>query len=93
MIGFYLQLTDLGPSGNHVLRSICAMASLVPVSGRENGTFPQLRTGRTNAGPPVLGGDLGVRPGESDATQMLAGVLLFALATITTVLALLWWLT
>ncbi len=76
-----------------MLGSVCAMAPLVPVSGRENGTVPQLRTGCNNARPPVLGGDLGVRPGESDATRMLAGVLLLALATIIMVLALLWWLT
>ncbi|MDQ2788995.1 MAG: hypothetical protein DLM60_10050 [Pseudonocardiales bacterium] len=69
------------------------MVPLVPVSGREDGSVAQLRTGRNNAGPSVLGGDLGVRPGESDATRMLAGVLLLALTTIIMALALLWWLT
>ena len=37
--------------------------------------------------------DLGVWPGESDSTPMVGGVLLLVVATIISVLVLVWWLT
>jgi hypothetical protein len=93
VIGIYLQLTGLRPSGYDVLRSVFAMAHRIPASGRDDGNFPQLRSGRNNDRTSGLGDDLGVRPGESDSTRMVCGVLLLTVATIIIVVALVWWLT
>lgn len=90
--GFYLRLTELGPSDNHVLRSVCAMTpQLTPASGREHNGFPGRQIGTHSALAPGLGSGLGARPGESDPGRMLAGVLLLVVATIIMVLALVWW--
>jgi hypothetical protein len=90
-MGFYLRLTELGPGGNPVLRSVCLMTQqLTPASGREDSDFPRPRTGSHSALTSGLRSDLGVRPGESDPGRMLGGVLLLLIATI--VLALAWWL-
>ena len=88
-IGIYLRLTDLGPSGYAVLRSVAAMVDLIAASSRDNG--PPRRNQSDNVGTGDR--DLGVRPGESDSTPMLGGVLLVVLATIISVLGLVWWLT
>jgi len=103
--GFYLRLTELGRSGNQVLRSVCPMTQqLTPTSGREDSVVPRLRpgspgasgrhsaSGRHGALASELGSELGVRPGESDPARMLGGVLLLVVATIVMVLALAWWL-
>jgi hypothetical protein len=88
-IGIYLRLTDLGPSGYALLRSVCAMVDLITASGRDNGAPRRNRS--DNVG--TADGDLGVRPGESDSTPMVGAVLLVVLATIISVLGLVWWLT
>ena len=88
-IGIYLWLTDLGPSGYALLHSVCAMVYLIAASGRDNG--PPRRNRSDNVG--TAGSDLGVRPGESDSTPMVGAVLLVVLATIISVLGLVWWLT
>ncbi|MBV8993851.1 MAG: hypothetical protein JO287_09140 [Pseudonocardiales bacterium] len=74
-----------------MLRSVCAMVHLIPVSGRDHGNAPQRRHWSDNVG--CAGSDLGVRPGESDSTPMVGGVLLLVLATSISVLVLVWWLT
>jgi hypothetical protein len=91
VIGIYLRLTDLGPSGYALLRSVCAMVHLIPAAGRDHGKSPPCRNRSANGG--TAEGDLGVRPGESDSTRMVGGVLLVVLATIISVLLLVWWLT
>ena len=70
------------------------MVHRIPAAGRDNGTGPPRRHRSDNirAAEGDLG-DLGVRPGESDSTPMLGGVLLLVLATIISVLVLVWWLT
>ena len=90
-IGIYLRLTDLGPGGYALLRSVTVMVHLISASGRGSGNVTQLRIGRDHADR--SGGDLGVRPGESDSTPMVGGVLLVVLATIILALVLVWWLT
>jgi len=87
-IGIYLRLTDLGPSGYALSRSVCAMVHLIAASGRDNG--PPRRDRSDIVGS--AGGDLGVRPGESDSTPMVGAVVLVVLATIISVLGLVWWL-
>lgn len=86
----YLRLTDLGLSGYALLRSVSAMARPTPLSSRNNGDASQRRRRSDNIG--AAGSDLGVRPGESDSTPMVGGVLLLVLATIIIVLMLVWWL-
>jgi hypothetical protein len=88
-IGIYLRLTDLELSGYALLRSVCAMVDLITASGRDNGAPRRNRS--DNVG--TADGDLGVRPGESDSTPMVGAVLLVVLATIISVLGLVWWLT
>ena len=88
-IGIYLRLTDLGPSCYALLRSVCAMVDLIAASGRDNGPPRRNRSDNVGAGDR----DLNVRPGESDSTPMPGVVLLVALATIISVLGLVWWLT
>ena len=88
-IGIYLRLTDLGPSGYALLRSVCAMVDLLAASGRDNG--PPRRNQSDNVG--IADCDLGVWPGESDSTLMVGAVVLVVLATIISVLGLVWWLT
>jgi hypothetical protein len=90
-MGFYLRLTDLGLSSYALLRSVCAMVHLIPVSGRDHGNGPPRPNRSDNVGS--AGRDLGVRPGESDSTPMVGAVLLVVLATIISVLGLVWWLT
>lgn len=60
--------------------------------GRDGSDFPRPRIGSNSALAADLGGDLGVRPGESDPVRMLCAVLLLSGATIVMVLALVWWL-
>ena len=90
-IGIYLRLTDLGPSGYALLRSVCAMVHLIPASGRDHGNGPPRRNRSDNVGS--ADSDLGVRPGESDSTPMVGGVLLVVFTTIISMLVLVWWLT
>jgi len=89
VIGIYLWLTDLGLSGYALSRSVCAMVHLSAASGRDNG--PPRWNRSDNVG--TAGSDLGVRPGESDSTPMVGAVLLVVLATLISVLGLVWWLT
>jgi hypothetical protein len=91
MIGIYLWLTDLGPDGYALFRSVCAVVHLIPTSGRDNGHVPQRRNQSDTIGS--AGDALGVRPGESDSTPMMGAVLLLVLATIIIVPVLVWWLT
>jgi hypothetical protein len=67
------------------------MVHLIPAAGRDHGTSPPRRNRRDNGG--TAEGDLGVQPGESDSTPMVGAVLLVVLATIISVLVLVWWLT
>jgi hypothetical protein len=67
------------------------MVHLIPAAGRDHGNGPPCRNRSANGG--TAEGDLGVRPGESDSTRMAGGVLLVVLATIISVLMLVWWLT
>jgi hypothetical protein len=91
-IGIYLRLTDLGPSGYAVFRSVCAMVDLILASAaRDYGNAPQPGHRSDNIG--TAGSELGVRPGESDSTPMVDGVLLLVFATVISVLVLVWWLT
>jgi hypothetical protein len=90
-IGIYLQLTDLGLSGYALSRSVCAMIHLISAAGRDHGNGPPRRDRSDIVGS--AGGDLGVWPGESDSTPMVGAVLLVVLATIISVLGLVWWLT
>ncbi|MDQ3762009.1 MAG: hypothetical protein M3460_10025 [Actinomycetota bacterium] len=91
--GFYLPLTDLGPTGNPVLRSVYAMTQqLISSSGRDGNSSPRPRSGSDRAATQELDRDLGVRPGESDPTRMLCAVLLLVAATIAIMLGLVWWL-
>jgi hypothetical protein len=89
-IEIYLRLT-VGPGGYALLRSVTVMVHLISASGAGSGNVTQLRIGRDHADR--SGGDLGVRPGESDSTPMVGGVLLVVLATIILALVLVWWLT
>jgi hypothetical protein len=74
-----------------VLRNVGSMTrQLTP--GRDGNDFPRLRIGSSSALAAGLGGDLGVRPGESDPARMLCTVLLLAASTIVIVLTLVWWL-
>ncbi len=98
-MGFYLRLTDLTPGHNHALRSVCVMEhQLTPSSGREDSNVPRLRTGTNSAltgcfdSDLHLSGDLGVRPGESDAGRMLGAVLLLVALVVVVALGLAWWL-
>ncbi|MBV8996265.1 MAG: hypothetical protein JO287_21750 [Pseudonocardiales bacterium] len=75
-----------------MFRSVCAMVHLILASaGRDYGKRPQPGHRSDNIG--TAGSDLGVRPGESDSTPMVGGVLLLVFATIISVLVLVWWLT
>lgn len=71
---------------------------LTPPSGREDENFPWLATGSNRAltrcfdSDPHPGGDLGVRPGESDSGRMLGAVLLLVAAAVVVALGLAWWL-
>ncbi len=65
---------------------------LTPASGREDNGFPRPRTGGNSALTADAGGDLGVRPGESNPARMLSGVLLLTAAMMVVALALAWWL-
>ena len=67
------------------------MVHLVPASDRDHRN-PAQRRNRTADNGGSAGADLGVRPGESDSTPVVGGVLLVALATIIIVLASVWWL-
>jgi hypothetical protein len=67
------------------------MVHLIPVVGRDNGNGPPRRHPGDNMR--AVDRDLGVRPGESDSTPMVGGVLLLVVATIISVLVLVWWLT
>ncbi len=58
--------------------------------GRDSNDIPRMRIGSASA--LTGGGQLGVRPGESDPARMLCAVLLLAATTIVMVLALVWWL-
>ena len=87
-VRIYLRLTDLGPSGYALLRSVGAMVDLIAAAGRDNG--PPRRNRSANVG--TADRDLGVRPGELDSTPMVGAVLLVVLATIISVLGLVWWL-
>ena len=66
------------------------MVHLIPASGRDNGNGPPRRHRSDHLG--TAGSDLSVRPGEPDSTLMVDGVLLVVLATIISVLVLVWWL-
>ena len=67
------------------------MIHLICAPGRDNGNGPPHRTRSDNIG--TANRDLGFRPGESNSTPMVGGVLLLVLATIISVLVLVWWLT
>ncbi|MGH3549407.1 MAG: hypothetical protein ACRDQU_15140 [Pseudonocardiaceae bacterium] len=56
-------------------------------SGREDNGFEDAGFPR-----PRTGGDLGVRPGESNPARMLSGVLLLTVAMMLIALTLAWWL-
>lgn len=89
---FYPPLTELGPSGNPVLRSVCVMtAQPPPASGHHDG-FHRPRAGGYRTLTSEFGGGAGVHPGESDPARMLSGVLVLVVATIILALTLLWWL-
>lgn len=60
--------------------------------GREDSGFPRPRTAGDNARTSETGGDLGVRPGESNPARMLSGVLLLTVAMMLIALTLAWWL-
>jgi hypothetical protein len=64
------------------------MVHLIPASDRDHRNAAQRRNRADNVGS--AGADLGVRPGESDSTPMVGGVLLLVLATISIVLASVW---
>lgn len=66
------------------------MVHLIPASDRDNGNTPPRWNRIDNIG--AADRDLGVRPGESDSTPMVGGVLLLVLATIISVLVMVWWL-
>lgn len=89
---FYRPLTEPGPGGNPMFRSVCVMtAQLPPASGYEGG-FPRPRTGSHST---LISGDCpsaGVHPGESNPARMLSGVLLLVVAAIIVGLTLAWWL-
>jgi hypothetical protein len=90
---FYLWLTKLGPGGNPLLRSVCLMtAQPIPALGRDDSGFPRPRTGSYR--PMTSEGIYGVcaRPGESDPSRMLSGVLMLVTVTIIVALTLAWWL-
>ncbi len=93
---FYPLLIELRRSGNQVLRNVCPMTrQLTPASGREDDAVSDdavslPRADTHGALATDFGGDLGVRPGESDPGRMLAGVLVLVIATI--IMALAWWL-
>jgi hypothetical protein len=95
---FYLRLTEFGPGGNPLLRSVCVMTQhLTSAAGREDNGFPRPQAGdrRALSADPLASGpgaDLGVRPGESNPARMLSGVLLLAVAVIIMALVLAWWL-
>ena len=67
------------------------MVHLIPVSSRDDGNSPPRWNRRDIVGS--AGGNLGVRPGESDSTPMVGGVLLVVFTTIISMLVLVWWLT
>jgi hypothetical protein len=66
------------------------MTYFVPASGRSGSNVPQRWSPTENAA--TFGDDLGVRPGTSDSTRMVGGVLLVVPATIILVLVMVWWL-
>lgn len=72
------------------------MEHLLTPSGPEDGNSPWSRTGSngvlTGCFAPDLGGDLGVRSGESDPRRMLAAVLLLVAAVVLVAMGLAWWL-
>ncbi|MDQ2884408.1 MAG: hypothetical protein M3Y48_25560 [Actinomycetota bacterium] len=61
-------------------------------NGFEDGGFPRPRTAGDTARTADTGGDLGVRPGESNPARMLSGVLLLTVAMMLIALTLAWWL-
>jgi hypothetical protein len=65
---------------------------LTPAAGREDNGFPRPRSAGNSALTADPVGDLGVRPGESNSTRMLAGVLLLTVAMMVLALTLTWWL-
>jgi hypothetical protein len=65
---------------------------LSPASGREDNGFPRPRPAGDSALTTDHGGDLGVRPGESNPASMLAGVLVLTAAMMIMALVLAWWL-
>jgi hypothetical protein len=67
------------------------MTYLVPASGHNGSNVSQRWNPTGNADP--SSSDLGVRPGTSDSTRMVGGVLLLVPATIILVLVMVWWLT
>jgi hypothetical protein len=90
---FYLRLTEIGPGGNHWLRSVCGMtAQLPPASGHSGDDFPRPRPASRSTLISDVGRGVGVQPGESDPARMLSGVLVLVVATITMALMLAWWL-
>ncbi|MGH3825333.1 MAG: hypothetical protein ACRDRA_21210 [Pseudonocardiaceae bacterium] len=66
-------------------------AQLTPASGRDS-DIPRPRTGSYSI--VISDGISGVRPrpGESDPSRMLSGVLMLVIATIIVALTLVWWL-
>jgi hypothetical protein len=66
------------------------MVYFIPASDRDHRNAAQRRNRADDVGS--VGADLGVRPGESDSTPMVGGVLLLVLATISIVLVSGWWL-
>ena len=93
---FNLRLTNLGPRGNPVLRSVCPMtAQATPASGRDGSGFPRPRIGSygtAGSGASDVFDGARPRPGESDPSRMLSGVLVLVIATVIMALALAWWL-
>jgi hypothetical protein len=70
------RLTKLMPSGNQLLCSVCVMSQhLTPAADREDNGFARPRTAGSSALTADPVSNLGVRPGESNPTRMLAGVL------------------
>ncbi|MGH3693732.1 MAG: hypothetical protein ACRDRX_07030 [Pseudonocardiaceae bacterium] len=65
---------------------------LNPASDRDSSGFPRPRTGSYGTVTSDIAPGLGVRPGESDPTRMLAAVLVIVVVAIFMGLTLAWWL-